>query len=286
MFYKPAMDMLVSTEWLADELDAPDLRLLDATYFALDPSRDPRAEYDAAHIPGAIYMDLQSLKDPENPVPFMLPPAEIFASRMRALGIGDGDRVILYDNSVHRTSARAWWMLTSFGARNVAVLDGGFAKWIAEGRPVSTAQSDPAPGHFTPHFDAGGLRTKIQVLAGLDGGAEQLVDARGAARFTGAECDPRPEVAPGHIPGSRNLPYDRLFEADGRWKRGRALEAAFEEAGVDLKRPLIMTCGSGVTASVLLFGARLLGKDDVSLYDGSWSEWGIDPATPKAVGPA
>jgi thiosulfate/3-mercaptopyruvate sulfurtransferase len=282
-----AMEILVSAEWLSDALGAPDLKVLDATYFALDPSRDARAEYETSHIPTAIFMDLPSLKDADNPVPFMLPPAEKFAERMRALGVSDDDRIILYDNTAHRTAARAWWMLKTCGTQSVAILDGGLANWLAEDRPIEIGSGPtPCAGDFIVHPDFSFLRSIDQIKANVETGAEQLLDARGKARFTGEEADPRPEVAPGHIPGSRSLPYDQLFNANGTWKRGDALRTAFENAGIDLSRPLVTTCGSGVTAAVLLFGAALLGKADVALYDGSWSEWGADPSTPKATGEA
>jgi len=276
------MDILVSTEWLAGELGAPDLRIVDASYFALDPSHDAEADYNAGHIPGAIYLNLAELKDTNNPVPFMLPPAEKFASRMQALGIG----VILYDDTPHRTAARAWWMFKTFGAHDVAVLDGGLAKWKSEGRPLETEKPNLRHRHFTAWADQKAVRTLDRMIANVQSGAEQVLDARSTARFTGEEADPRPEVASGHIPGSKNLPYDQLFNADGTWKRGDNLKAAFENAGIDLGKPLVTTCGSGVTASVLLFGAALLGKTDVALYDGSWSEWGTDASTPKAAGAA
>ena len=280
------MDILVSTEWLAGELGAPDLRIVDASYFALDPSHDAEADYNAGHIPGAIYLNLAELKDTNNPVPFMLPPAEKFASRMQALGIGDGNRVVLYDDTPHRTAARAWWMFKTFGAHDVAVLDGGLAKWKAEGRPLETEKPSLRHRHFTAWADQKAVRTLEQMIANVQSAAEQVLDARSAARFTGEEADPRPEVASGHIPGSKNLPYDQLFNADGTWKRGDDLKVAFESAGIDLGKPLVTTCGSGVTASVLLFGAALLGKTDVALYDGSWSEWGTNASTPKATGAA
>jgi thiosulfate/3-mercaptopyruvate sulfurtransferase len=280
------MDILVSTDWLAGELGSADLRIVDASYFALDPTADPQAKYDGGHIPGAIFLNLGELKDSNNPVPFMLPSAEKFASRMQALGIGDGNRIVLYDDTPHLTSARAWWMFKTFGSHDVAILDGGLAKWKTEGRPLETEKPTLRHRHFTAWADKKSVRTLDQMKANVESGAEQVLDARGAARFTGDEADPRPNIASGHIPGSNNLPYDRLLNADGTWKRGDDLKAAFEDAGVDLKKPLVTTCGSGVTASVLLFGAALLGKTDVSLYDGSWSEWGADPSTPKAVGAA
>lgn len=280
------MEILVSTEWLAAELGASDLRIVDASYFALDPARDPQADYDAGHIPSAIFLNLAELKDASNPVPFMLPPVEKFVSRVQALGIGDGDRIVLYDETPHVTSARAWWMFKIFGARDVAILDGGLAKWKAEGRPLETARPSFRHHHFTAANGEKAVRTLDQMKANVDSGAEQVLDARGAARFTGEEADPRPNVASGHIPGSKNLPYDRLLHPDGTWKRGKELAAAFEEASIDLSRPLITTCGSGVTAATVLFGAALLGKTDVALYDGSWSEWGTDLSTPKATGVA
>lgn len=280
------MEILVSTEWLAGQLGAADLRVVDASYFALDPSRDPQADYDAGHIPGAIFLNLGELKDNGNPVPFMLPPVEKFASRMRALGIGDGDCIVLYDNTPHITAARAWWMFKTFGAHDVAILDGGLAKWKAEGRALEIERPNLRQRHFTARADQKAVRTFNQMKANVESGAEQVLDARGAARFTGEEADPRPNMASGHIPGSKNLPYDRLLNPDGTWKRGDALKVAFDEAGVDLSQPLVTTCGSGVTAATVLFGAALLGKTDVALYDGSWSEWGADPSTPKATGAA
>lgn len=280
------MDLLVSTDWLEDELGADRLRIVDASYFALDPTRDPRQDYLAGHIPGALFLDLGSLKDSANPIPFMLPSAELFAARMEELGISDGDRIVLYDDTPHRTSARAWWMFRAFGKTEVALLDGGLKKWMAEERPLSIKLPRPGRGSFTAKADRSLVRTLDQMRANVDHPAEVVADARGAARFNGEERDPRPEVGAGHIPGSRNLPYDRLFNADGTWKLGKELKDEFDRAGIDLSKPLVTTCGSGVTAAVVLFGAVLLGKRDVALYDGSWAEWGTDPQTPKATGAA
>lgn len=280
------MDALVSTEWLQRELGASDLRVVDATWLMPGDGRDARAEYESGHIPGAVFMDLADLVDSANPVDNMAPQPEKFASRMASLGLGDGSRIVLYDDSPIKSAARGWWLLKLFGAHDVALLDGGLGKWKSEGRPLEMGKHSLRHRHFTVWRDAKQVRTKDQVIANLDGGSEQLVDARGAGRFTGAERDPRPQLAPGHIPGSRNLPFSDLFNADGTWKQGAELEAAFAAAGVDMNRQLVTTCGSGMTASVVAFGAHLLGKEDVAVYDGSWTEWGADPATPKATGPA
>lgn len=278
------MDSLVTTEWLANELGANDLRIVDATYI-LDGSRDPSAEYEAAHIPGAVFMDLAEIADTSSGLPSMLPRPEKFASRMQSLGLGDGSRIVLYDNSPLRTAARAWFMLRTFGAHDVAILDGGFAKWQAEDRATVSGKEQLRHRHFTVWADDKGVRTLDQMKANVDSGAEQVLDARSAARFTGEEPDPRPATHAGHIPGSKNLPYGELFNADGTWKTGDALKAAFEGAGIDLSKPLVTTCGSGITASALAFGAHLLGNE-AAVYDGSWSEWGADRTTPKATGAA
>lgn len=268
------MDSLVSTEWLANEMAASDLRVVDATYFLPDTGRDAAAEYEAAHIPGAVFMDLGKLVDAGSHLPNTLPPAEKFASRMQSLGLGDGSRIVLYDNSPLRSAARAWFMLTMFGAHGVAILDGGLAKWQAEGRPVAQGKETLRHRHFTVWQDTKHLRCKSDVISNLESGAEQVVDARSADRFE-----------QGHIPGARNLPYASLFNADGTWKSVNELQQAFTAAGIDVDKPIIASCNSGVTANVPLFALHLLGKQG-ALYDGSWTEWNADSVTPKATGAA
>ena len=278
------MDSLVSTEWLSAELGASDLRVVDASWHM--DARDAAAEYDEQHIPGAVFMDLGGLADSTSDLPMMLPQAEKFASRMQSLGLGDGSRIVLYDSSDLKTSARAWWMLRLFGAHEIAILDGGLPKWKAEGRDLLSGKEALRHRHFTVWKDEAHIRTKEQMLGLIDAKSEQIVDARGAGRFEGREAEPRLGVNPGHIPGSRNLPMNNLFNVDGTWKTGDALRAAFTAAGVDVDQPIAATCGSGVTATTIAFGAHLLGNDKVAVYDGSWSEWGADKDTPKAIGPA
>lgn len=282
------MTIFVSTECLAGELGKDDLRIVDASLFLPGTPRDPLAEFQAAHIPGAAYLDLPSLNDPDDPTPGMLPPDALMTQRCRALGLNADSRIVVYDNSPTHSAARGWWMMRLYGVgASVAILDGGLPKWLAEGRLTQSGLPTPAPGNAIAHRAPDQVRDKADLLANLDAPLpEQVLDARGKGRFTGEEAEPRPGMASGHIPGSLNLPSSALFAPDNRMKSGEELRALFLDAGVDFDRPVITTCGSGVTAAILLAGLESLGKTDVTLYDGSWSDWGFDPATPKAMGPA
>ncbi len=281
------MDILVSTEWLAGELGKDDLKIVDASLFLPGVPRDPRAEFERAHIPGAVFLDLPTLADPDDPRPGMLPTDAFMTDRCRALGIDADSRIVVYDNSPTHSAARGWWMMRLYGVgTEAAILDGGLPKWVADGRPTESGAVSPRRGNVVAHRASGQVRTMEELLANIDSRAEQVIDARGVARFTGEEKEPRPGMASGHIPGSRNLPSSALFNADNSMKTGAELRRLFEEAGLDFDRPVITTCGSGVTAAILLAGLELLGKTDVTLYDGSWSEWGLEPSTPKATGAA
>ncbi|HEX8486042.1 sulfurtransferase [Sphingomonas sp.] len=273
------MNALVSTDWLAEHARA--VRIVDASYYLAEHARDAAAEFDAAHIPGAMFLDLATLADAASSLPMTLPAPDAITQRLAMLGIGAGEQIVLYDASPLRSSARAWWMLRMAGIADVTILDGGLAKWRADGRPLASGDVSNTPTAFDACLPLCSVRTFDAMRANLVTAIEQVVDARSPARFDGREPESRPGVEPGHIPGARSLHYAALFEADGTWKQGDALRAAFADAGVDLARPVVATCGSGVTAACLVFAAHLLGHH-IALYDGSWSEWGADPATPKA----
>jgi thiosulfate/3-mercaptopyruvate sulfurtransferase len=276
------VDSLVSTDWLAQHLGEEDLVVVDCSWFMPASGRNGREEYLAAHIPGARFLDIDEVADKSNPAPHSLPNGPEFGEAMGKIGVGNDDRIIVYDNSPVRTAARGWFMFRHFGADRVAILDGGFQKWLSEGRATESGEAAPCQARFdaTPRDE---LVTKEQLLAGT---GLPWADARGKGRFEGTESDPRAGVAAGHAPGARNLPFGSLYREDGRFKPIEEIRRLFDEAGIDPSQPFVASCGSGVTANCLIFAAHLLGNDETKLYDGSWSEWGADPATPKVLGPA
>jgi len=277
---------LVSTDWLAAHLNDPDLRIIDASWHMPAAGRDAQAEYQAAHIPGARFFDIDAIADSRSPLPHMAPPPELFISRLRAMGIGDGHQVVVYDNSDVHSAARVWWTFRLMGKTDVAMLDGGFSKWQAEGRPVEDMPPITRDRHMTVQRQAALVRDVTQVAAAAKLGDQQIVDARSAARFRGDQPEPRPGLRAGHIPGAKNVPLGQLYNPDGTMKPASDLRAAFESAGVDLSRPVITTCGSGITAASLALALERLGKRDWSLYDGSWTEWGSYPDLKIATGDA
>jgi len=276
---KPASP-LVSTEWLAEHLNAPDVRVADASWYLPQAGRDAKQEYESAHIPRAVFFDIDDLSDERSPYPHMLAPAPKFASRMRKLGLGDGNLIVVYDGAGIYSSARAWWMLRAMGHEDVVVLDGGFPKWKAEHRPIEDMTPAPYPRHFTPRPNNALLRTFEQMKANIASKAEQVVDARGAARFGAKEPEPRPGTKGGHIPGSANTPYTEFTNQNGTLKSASELAQIFTARGIDPAKPVVTTCGSGVTASIALLALAVLGAKKTALYDGSWSEWGTRTDAP------
>lgn len=277
---------LVSTTWLAKHLKDPDLRLLDASWYLPDAGRDPKAEYAEAHIPGARFFDIDEISDARSDLPHMVPPVEKFMSRMRAMGVGDGHQVVVYDGAGLMSAARVWWLFKLMGQDNVAVLDGGLPKWVVEGHPTEDMPPIPRDRHMTVRFQNQLVRDVTQVAQASKLKSPQIVDARAAERFRGDAPEPREGLRAGHIPGSRNVHYATLLNEDQTLKSPDKTHAIFEAAGVDLTKPIITSCGSGVTAAILGLALQRIGHSDWSLYDGSWSEWGLSPTMPLATGDA
>jgi len=269
--------ILISTEELARQLSAPDLRVVDATTFMPGVKRDARKEFAEAHIPGAVYLDVEEVSDHNSPLPHMLPSPEQFSSRVRALGLGDGNRIVIYDSNGGFLSAhRIWWMFRVFGHEDVAVLDGGLLKWRRENRPLVDTPPAPRPRHFTARMDHTLVRDLDWMRANLSRRREQVVDARSAGRFKGTDPEPRPGLKGGHIPGSRNVPFSSILDPSRDYvvRPANEIAAAFAAAGVDVTKPIVASCGSGITACTLAFGLYLIGHKRTAIYDGSWTEWG------------
>jgi len=275
---------LVSTDWLAAHMKDPDLRVLDGTWFMPSEGRDARAEYAQSHIPGARFFDIDEISDQRSELPHMAPPVEKFMSRMRAMGVGDGHQVVVYDAHGLFSAARVWWLFRLMGQDNIAVLDGGFPKWVAEGRETEDMEPVIRDRHMTVRRQAHMIKDVTQVSAASKLGDWQILDAREPGRFRGDEPEPREGLRSGHIPGARNVHYRDLLDEDGTMKDADGLRAALSAAGADLSKPVITTCGSGVTAAIINLALERLGKTDHALYDGSWTEWGAFPTVPVATG--
>lgn len=280
-------DPLVSTEWLAAHIDDADVRILDASFKLPGVLPLPKDDYLTAHLPGAVFFDVDAVSDHANPLPHMFPSAEQFGRDVGNLGIGNGDTVVLYDAGGWVAAPRAWWMFLAYGHNNVRILNGGLKKWRAEGRTTESGEVKPKPATFTASYDADRVRSMGQLIANLESRKEQVIDARAADRFEGRAPEPRPGIRSGHIPGARNVPYNLLFDAaTGEMKPLDELRAAFENAGVKLDAPIVTSCGSGVSAGVLTLALYRLGITDTALYDGSWTEWGQAGGPAIATGPA
>ncbi|MFK7762314.1 MAG: 3-mercaptopyruvate sulfurtransferase [Roseobacter sp.] len=277
---------LVSTDWLAQHLKDPDMRVLDASWYLPEAGRDGKAEYDTAHIPGARFFDIEDISDNRSDLPHMVPPIEKFMSRLRAMGVGDGHQVVVYDGAGLLSAARVWWLFKLMGQANVAVLDGGLPKWQAEGHEVEDMPPVIRDRHMTVRFQNQLVRDVTQVSAASKLKDHVIVDARAANRFRGDAPEPREGLRAGHIPGARSVPFNTLLNTDKTMKTPDACRAVFEAAGVDLAKPIITSCGSGVTAAILALALERLGHRQWSLYDGSWAEWGMFPTVPVATGDA
>ena len=283
----PTDDPLVSTDWLAARLDDPKVKVIDASSKLPGVLPLPSEDYLGGHIPGAVFFDVNTIAAPDDPRPHMYPDAAQFARDVAALGISSGDTVVAYDSGSWTAAARAWWMFLSFGHSNVKVLDGGLKKWLREGRPTHSGKVTPKPGKFRASLDSSYLRSQQQLVDNLETGAEQVVDARPRPRFEGTVAEPRAGLRGGHIPGSRSVPYAGLFDAEtGAMKPLEELRRIFKDAGVELTKPIVTTCGSGVSALVLTLALYRLGVRGSALYDGSWAEWGLPDGPPVATGPA
>jgi thiosulfate/3-mercaptopyruvate sulfurtransferase len=279
-------DILVSAEWLKERLGQPNVKAVDGSWYLPAEKRDHKAEFLAGHIPGAVFFDIDLIADRDTDLPHMLPSETAFAKAMGDLGLSDSDTIVVYDGIGLFSAPRVWWTLKVFGARDVAVLDGGLPAWKKAGYPLESGLAAPVPASFVTRLNREMVCDMDEVANHLATGGATVVDARSEARFKGELPEPRPGVKPGHIPGSRNLHYERLVNGNGRLVQPERIRALFQFAGADLAKPVVTTCGSGVTAALLAFALARAGKHDVTVYDGSWAEWGSRPNTPIATGEA
>jgi thiosulfate/3-mercaptopyruvate sulfurtransferase len=282
-----AKNWIVETDWLADHLSSPDLIILDGSWHLPTANRDPKKEYLDEHIPGALFFDIDDFSDEKSSLPHMLPSTVKFASRMKKMGIGDGSRIVVYDSTGIFSAARVWWTFRAMGHRDVAVLNGGLRKWNAEGRPL---EDGPPPKrserHYSPLQNTEIIRDLEDMKALLKKNGVQIVDARPAGRFDGSEPEPRPGLRQGHIPGSKNIPSQQLLNSDGTYKSPEEIAKLFKGVGIDVSKPVVTTCGSGVTASMLALALAVVGQTNAAVYDGSWAEWGQENGLPIETGPA
>jgi len=274
---------IVSVEWLHQHLDAPDIRIIDASWYLNAPGRDPISQFEAAHIPGAVFFDQEEVVDKTSPLPHTIPSPQDFAAHIGRLGISEKDRIIVYEREGYFAAPRVWWLFRLMGAARVYVLDGGARGWADAGLPLTNAPTSIKPVIFNPNFQAQDVVTLAEMRQIVESGQVQIVDARGAGRFLGHEAEPRPNMRSGHMPGAYNVPYPRLVH-NGYLKSPDALRQVFEQAGIDVAAPVVTSCGSGVTAAILTLALQALGNRSVRLYDGSWSEWGSLTDTPIAQG--
>jgi thiosulfate/3-mercaptopyruvate sulfurtransferase len=277
------MSPIVSTEWLAAHLN--DVKVVDASWYMPEDKRNPASEFEVAHIPGAVFFDIDGISDRSTDLPHMMPAPDAFARDAGALGIGDGVQVVVYDGAGLFSAPRVWWMLRAMGHDKVAVLDGGLPKWKREGRPLESGPAKPKAAALKAILKPAIMRDFAGVKDTLAKNSAQVVDARSASRFTGAEAEPRPGLKSGHMPGAKNVPWRQMVAADGTLKPDAELRAAFTAAGVDPAKPVVTTCGSGISAAILMLGLEKIGAADVALYDGSWAEWGGRPDATVVTGP-
>jgi thiosulfate/3-mercaptopyruvate sulfurtransferase len=282
-----AKNWIVETDWLQDHLSSPDIIILDGSWHLPTEHRDARKEFMDEHIPGAMFFDIDDLSDESSPLPHMLPSTVKFASRMKKMGIGDGAHIVVYDTTGIFSAARVWWTFRAMGHRDVSVLNGGLKKWKAEGRPIEDGQPlKRSERHYTPRQNTEIIRDLDEMRSLLKNAGVQIVDARPAGRFEGKDPEPRPGLRGGHIPGSKNIPSQQLLNGDGTYKSPGEIETLFRNAGIDVSRPVVTTCGSGVTASMLALALAVVGQTNAAVYDGSWAEWGQENGLPVEKGPA